>query len=83
MLFMLRIDYDEQRGKSLLAYFDEHGLTRYEKGVEVRGAWVSQDRRVVYVVAAADTSEQIAAASRDLHEFGRLDFHPVVDAFQL
>jgi hypothetical protein len=83
MLFMLRIDFREDQGDALLAYFDEHGLTRYREGVEIRGAWASRVQRVVYIVAEADDTPQLEAAVQDLSEFGRLEYHPVVDATQL
>lgn len=83
MLFMLRIDFRDKQGDALLAYFDEHGLTRYKAGVEIRGAWASREQQIVYVIADAADAAQLEAAMRDLSEFGRVEYHPVVDALQL
>lgn len=83
MLFMLRIVFREDQQDPLLAYFDEHGLTRYEAGVELRGAWASREMRTVYVVAEAKDAAQFDTAIQDLDRFGELEFDRVTDVFQL
>ena len=71
MLFMLRIVFREDQGDALLAYFDEHGLTRYEAGVEIRGAWASREMRTVYVVAEAefDFASRDTLAAQNKNDF--------------
>lgn len=83
MLFMLRIEFGEDRADALLDYFEEHGLTRYKQGVEIRGAWASREQGTVYVVTEAEDATRLETATQDLHQFGKVEYHPVIDAFQL
>ena len=83
MLFMLRIEFQQERSDALLAYFDEHGLTRYEAGVRIRGAWASREMRTVYVVAEANDAAQFDTAIQDLADFGTLEFDQVTDVLQI
>ena len=83
MLYMLELRYSTDTRDEALRYFQEHGVTHYEGGVEVQGLWVATRDHVAYVLVQSEDSGHLDQACGPLARFGTLTRRLVTDSEQI
>ena len=83
MLYMIELNYLPEKRDEALKYFQEHGLTHFEEGVAIEGAWVATHEHVAYVLATSKETAQLEKACEPLAQFGTVSLRPVTDVDQI
>ena len=77
MLFLVELKYAYEHREEVLRFFWEHGATRYQGSVALKGAWVATQERIVYALVEAADADEIAQAGEPLAQFGTLTIRQV------
>lgn len=83
MLYMVQIEYQREQRDGLFAYFENHGVTGYAKGVELSGAWVSPEDCVAFALVKVVDVAAFETESQRLTQFGTVTSRHVLNAEDL
>lgn len=78
MLYMVELQYSQEKRDELTRYFEQRGVTGHGTRIVVKGAWVSRSRHCYILVSAGD-ADSFKEMCHSWSQFGEVTSTPVVD----